>query len=155
MPTVESATVSDRRAPFDQATLEALVAAFEDGSLPPESWDHRCHLAVAAWYLAGYDESEASCRMIRGIRAYNRANGIRQTRHGGYHETITLFWLGVTSAYLRNAAASATPLTLVNDFVERYGERPGLIYEYYSERLVRSWRARTMWVQPGLLPFDL
>lgn len=138
--------------PFrDISELVRLVDRFESCNLPMEQWNHRAHLAVCAWYLIHFSESQATERMISGIRRYNRANRIRVTPTGGYHETMTLFWLAVVSAYMsRNKARRV--LTRVNGLVSEYGNRRRLHAEYYSERRLWSEQARNCWVAPDLKP---
>jgi len=131
-----------------------LIERFEDGSLPRDQWNHAAHLTVALWYLLAEDEATATQKMIDGIRAYNHANGIRQTRSGGYHETITLFWLAIAGRYARQVARATGALDAINDFVERYAARPGLILEHYSKKRIGSWQARQFWVEPDLRPLE-
>ena len=127
-----------------------LVERFEAGSLPQADWNHAAHLSVALWYMLHYDEVGATERVIDGIRAYYHANGILQTRHGGYHETITLFWLAIARRYARQLPAETAALDAINGFVDRYGGRPGLFLEYFSKERVGSSRARHFWVEPDL-----
>ena len=85
--------------------LADLVHAFEKTTLPQSKWHHPAHLAVAAWYLVHHDEQEAVRRMTCGIQRYNHAVGISPSPRGGYHETLTIFWLTVVRAYQSARAA--------------------------------------------------
>ena len=51
---------------FDE--LSELVLAWESWTLPHHDWDHRAHLAVAAWHFEHYDELDpiVASRMIQG-----------------------------------------------------------------------------------------
>src|SRR5215208_7184478 len=87
----------------------ALVRRFEDCTLPRAEWTHAAHLTVALWHLLQLDWPEATARVRRGIKRYNAAHGIAPTPTGGYHETLTLFWLRFVRSYLegeRNEARS-------------------------------------------------
>ncbi|MHC5113868.1 MAG: hypothetical protein ACYTGP_05515 [Planctomycetota bacterium] len=132
--------------------ITRLVRSFEECSLPAERWDHRAYLTVAIWYMIRLDELEAAQRVVDGLRRFNRARGAEART--GYHETITLFWLGVTRAFLADADRTLPATELANRFLDVYGDRPDLPRRYFSDRLIRSWRARHGWVEPDLRPLD-
>ena len=136
------------------AQIETLIARFEAGTLPRSEWRHRAHLIVALWYMLHHDEAEATRRTIEGIRAYNRSQQILETTTGGYHETLTLFWLSRTRRFLRTVDSRLPPLELFQAFLRAYGERKELFAEYYSPSRIRSHRARHSWVEPDLRPLD-
>lgn len=122
--------------------LERLVGQFEDCTLPKPQWDHLAHLSVALWYLFHFDEAEAAERMISGILRYNHSKGIPATRQGGYHETITLFWLALTRQYLQAAPEGSSAVECANGLIARYAGRKNLIFKHYSRDRIFSWRAR-------------
>ena len=127
--------------------VEELVRDFEIGRLSREDWNHRAHLAVAAYYLTRLPEGEATERMIAGIRRYNHANGIRQTPTGGYHETITLFWLVVTRVTV-DAYRTEPVLERINAVVSGFAGRGDLMFSFYSRNRLFSPEARAHWVPP-------
>ncbi|HKP88222.1 MAG TPA: hypothetical protein VJZ26_19110 [Blastocatellia bacterium] len=140
----------ERYATFGE--IERLVRSFEDCSLPKQEWTHRAHMTAALWYLVHHSGREATSRIRNGIKRFNAAKGGVTTPTGGYHETITLFWICIISRYLLRADAGRTLVELVNDFIERWGSK-NLPLEYYSRELLFSLRARTSWVEPDLKPF--
>ena len=146
--TVPRAQASTRYARL--AEVARLVEQFEDCSLPRQAWRHDTHLTVALRYMLHHDEAKATSMVVDGIRAYNRAHRIRQTRSGGYHETMTLFWLAITRHFIRSAPRGVSELELFNRFLESYAGRPDLFREYYSEERIFSWDARRFWVEPDL-----
>ena len=129
--------------------VESLVRAFEACTLPRSEWTHRAHLTVALWYLAHCSGREATARIRIGIKRYNAANGVQMTKDGGYHETITLFWICAISKYLLLADAGCSFVELANGMIARFSDGR-LPFEYYSRDLLMSWRARTSWVEPDL-----
>ena len=133
--------------------IEALVSAFEACTLPREEWTHRAHLTVALWYLLHHDAAEATPLIRAGIQRFNRARGIMTTRTGGYHETITLFYIRVIDKYLSGARTETTLINLFNNLFEKYGDRR-LPLEYYSRERLMSSEARLRWVEPDLRPLD-
>ena len=137
---------------FDE--LCDLVLAWEHGTLPRDEWNHRAHLAVAMWHLASFEEEEATERVIGGIQRYNHAVGIKRTPSSGYHETLTLFWLHTTRAYLLDLDPGLSTLAKVNAFVAAYGERAGVFLEHYSRERIFSPQARQCWVAPDLKPLE-
>lgn len=128
-----------------------LVRRFEDCTLPREEWTHASHLTVALWHLLQYDWPEASARVRRGIRRYNAAHGIRTTPTGGYHETLTLFWLRVVRSFLEAGRNEARSLgQLVGELAETADK--SLPLEHYTRELLFSPEARAGWVEPDLKP---
>lgn len=134
------------------AEVEDLVERFEARALARDAWDHAAHLTVGLWYLLCYPEHAATARMIDGIRALNRAHGIRQGSEGGYHETVTLFWLATTRRFLERGSHRSATLELVNAFLAELVPREALILEHYSQARLSSWKARNTWVEPDLRP---
>jgi hypothetical protein len=130
----------------------SLVRAFDDCTLPRERWTHAAHLTVALWHLLQYDWPDAVARVREKIQRYNAAHGIRTTPTGGYHETLTLFWMRRVRAFLeegRNEARALVPLA--NDLAAS-ADRNLPLKHYTRERLFSS-EARAAWVEPDLKPF--
>src|SRR3979490_953792 len=97
----------------DEPALDRFRNAFEEGTLPRPDWTHAAHLAIGATYLVEYERFEAIWRARDGIRHYNASQGILNTSESGYHETITLFWLGITLNFLEKLPTEATRLERV------------------------------------------
>ena len=129
----------------------SLVRRFEDCTLPREEWTHAAHLTVALWHLLQYDWPEAVARVRRGIKRYNAARGIVATPTGGYHETLTVFWLRRARSFLEGGRNEARSLVaLANELVATADKSLPLAY-YTRERLF-SPEARAGWVEPDLKP---
>ena len=137
----------------DFQKLREFMRAFEGGNLPKSGRNHAAHVAVGMWYFSLLPAPEAAARVGEGIRAYNRAQGVRTTATHGYHETITLFWLRVTHRFLCEDR-STNLLDRVNAFLRAYRAREDMIFEHYSRELLRSWKARCSWIDPDLQPLD-
>ncbi len=128
-----------------------LLRRFEDCTLPREEWTHAAHLTVALWHLLQFDWPEAVARVRRGIRRYNAAHGIPATPTGGYHETLTLFWLRAVRAFLEEGRNEGRSLVaLANDLAARADSR--LPLRHYTRERLFSPEARAEWVEPDLLP---
>jgi hypothetical protein len=130
-----------------------LVARFEDGTLPKAEWTHQAHLTVALWYASRLPFEEALAVVRQGIQKINAAHGVATTPTGGYHETITRFYMMVICAYVvEEAGAAGTDWAArVNRLLARYGARD-LPLRHYSKDLLMSARARFGWVEPDLQP---
>jgi hypothetical protein len=131
----------------------ALVRRFEDCTLPREEWTHAAHLTVALWHLLQFDWPEASARVRRGIKRYNAAHGILTTPTGGYHETLTLFWLRVVRAFLEAERNEARALVRLANELTASADK-SLPLAHYTRELLFSPEARATWVEPDLRPLD-
>lgn len=127
----------------------SLLRRFRDRTLPHDEWTHAAHLTVALWHLLEYDWPEAVSRVRLGIQSYNAAHGIRTTPTGGYHETLTLFWMRRVRAFLEDGRNEARSLvSLANDLSSALDSR--LPLEYYTRERLFSTEARAAWVEPDL-----
>jgi hypothetical protein len=133
--------------------IERLVRAFEAGSLPKSEWTHRAHMTVALWYLVHCPGEEAIRRIRVGIKRYNEAVNVENSRTGGYHETLTVFWVWVVGKYFLLEADARSTVDIVNGCIDRHGDKD-LPLRYYSRDVLMSWRARASWVEPDLRPLD-
>jgi hypothetical protein len=104
---------------------------------------------VALWYLMRHGATEATTLIREGIKRYNRACGIEQTKTGGYHETITIFYSRMIGKFLSSASPDCTLMMLVNSLINLFGDK-NLPLEYYSRERLMSWEARTRWLEPDL-----
>ena len=131
----------------------SLLRRFEDCTLPREEWTHAAHLTVALWHLLQFDWPEAVARVRRGIKRYNAAHGIVETPTGGYHETLTLFWLRAVRAFLEAERNEARALvSLANELAATHDK--GLPLTYYTRARLFSPEARAAWVEPDLKRLD-
>ncbi len=127
----------------------AVVRGFETRTLARAEWTHAAHLTVALWYVLQFDWPEAVERVRAGIKRYNEANGILTTPTGGYHETLTLFWMRVVRSFLESDLNEGRSLVaLANDLVRWAGV--GLPLTFYTRQLLFSAEARATWVEPDL-----
>jgi hypothetical protein len=156
--------VTDRSAPpstlgrplslfISDAEVRDLVDAFERGELAGSAWNHRAHLIVALWYLRHHGADGGGERVRAGIQRLNATNGVRQTPTGGYHETITRFYLWAVGRHLRDASPTASLVDLANTLVATWGDKNRPL-EYYSRARLFSWEARSGWVEPDLKKID-
>ena len=140
--------------PFgSKAEIRDLVDAFERSTLAGPTWNHRAHLVVALWYLVHHGPDEGGERVRAGIQQLNAASGVPQTPSGGYHETITRFYLWAIDRHVRDALPDSSMVDLANALIATWGDKNRPL-EYYSRDRLFSWEARTGWVEPDLKELD-
>ncbi len=127
----------------------AVVRGFEARTLARAEWTHASHLTVALWYVLQFDWPEAVARVRTGIKLYNESHGIPTTPTGGYHETLTLFWMRFVRSFLEGELNEGRSLVaLANDLIR--GSSVGLPLTFYTRGLLFSAEARARWVEPDL-----
>jgi hypothetical protein len=143
----------DGALPRNEDEIDTFVAAFESGTLPKARWTHAAHLLTGACYVHSYGESDAIDRMRRKVSAYNVAVGGQNTETGGYHETITVFWIKVLAKFLREHPVM-TRAEFARLAVGEFAEQRDYFRRYYEFDVVKSTEARRVWVAPGLQRLD-
>jgi len=139
--------------PATEEEMDAFIAAFEAGTLPKERWTHGAHLLTGACYVHRLGEAAAIDRMRLCVSRYNEAVGGKNTATSGYHETITVAWIKLLAALLRQSApierAAFAALA-----VQRFEGDRDIFRRYYDFDLVNSTEARRSWIPPTLASFD-
>ncbi len=130
---------------------ERITLAFIDRTLPKSEWTHHAHLRVGLWHLLHYSEGSALALLRERIRAYNETTGVANTESGGYHETITRFFLRVIRVFLESVDPARPVDELAGELIERHGGHD-LALRYYSRERLFSREARRSWVEPELQP---
>ena len=128
----------------------AVLAAFEDGSLPLAAWDHRQHLRAAYACLAGDD---AFARFRAALLAYNARHGFVQTDTGGYHETMTRSFLRVMARCVQELPTGLAP-TAVQACVVGMCADKRMLLRHYQRETIMGLPARRGWVEPDLVPLE-
>ncbi len=130
------------------AEIRQLVEQFEEAEVPLAEFKHGAHLVVALWYLTRWPEQEAVAIMCNGLQRLIARNGLN-----AYHETITRFWLRRVRRFLDAADKTRTLPELANELTATYGDAR-LIFDYYSQPLLQTPQAKTIWCAPDLKPLD-
>ena len=132
---------------------ERLVAIFQDRTLPKAAWTHEAHLRVGLWHLLQYPPPIALDRLREGITRLNEAHGTPNTDRGGYHETITRFYVAIIARFVAQCDCSRPLDHLAEELIAQFGH-PDLPLHYYSRALLDSLPARRGWVEPDLRPLQ-
>ena len=138
--------------PEDEAALQALIAAFEEGSFPIAGWRHAHHLVVAACYVL--DGPDALDRLRTNIPRYNVSQGGQNTPDSGYHETLTVFWFEVVQRFIAGLPLGLSRLEITQRVVSEFAPRRDLFRDYYGFDVVKSREARATWIPPSR-PLDI
>ncbi len=139
-------------APFTSTDkVRELVAAFEACTLPKEAFTHTAHLTVALWCLVWCGPTEATDRVRVAINRFNDAYGNVSRPGGGYHETITRFYMWAVRRELLAEPLDTTLAELANDIAVALADR-ALPLVYWSRERLMSADARAGWVEPDVRP---
>lgn len=129
--------------------IEDLVRQFISHSLPVEEWNHHAHILVAFWFNMKYDYSVAVRLVSACIKSYNLSVGTINSDNSGYHETLTIFWMGITRFYMIQHPVSSIA-DLINEFLGSKYAMKEFPFEYYSREYLFSVKARKEWVDGDL-----
>jgi hypothetical protein len=133
--------------------IAALAARFEACAIPRSEWTHASHLTIALWYLTHHDPLEATERIRAGIPKLNMANGVLNTPTGGYHETLTLFWIHKVRQYIHQSGENKKLVELATGLIRAYSDSK-LPLTYYSREYLFSPEARFGWMEPDGRPLE-
>jgi hypothetical protein len=137
--------------PSDESGIDLFIAAFEDGTLPKSRWTHAAHVLTGSCYVHAFGEQVALDRMRAKVSAYNVAVGGQNTPTSGYHETVTVLWIKILTAFRREHPALArAPFAVLA--VEKFASQKDILSRYYDFDIVASPDARRTWQPPTLLP---
>lgn len=107
---------------------EQIAAGLLDASLPQSMWTHRGHITAAHVLVSehGPETTLALCR--ERIPLLNDAHGVANSETGGYHETLTVFYVAaVADAVERGLTIDETVAELDRDAALRWWTEPVLM----------------------------
>ena len=126
---------------------QRLWQAFNEYSLTRAEWTHEAHVRTAFLHSQRYPLDEAHLRLRAGIIRLNERHGLVETGERGYFETLTRVWLVlVADASARSSTTNSREL--LDRCPELYDRT--LPSRYYSNALLTSVRARSIFVTPDL-----
>jgi hypothetical protein len=139
----------DRDVPRVEKDIAAFIHEFEACTLAKPRWTHQAHLLVGMWYLSRHSPEEALTIVRRRIRAYNEAVGTPNTDSGGYHETLTRFYLNAIAAHMARYPVESLPDSLAL-LLKTPPARSSWPLKFYSRERLFSVEARRAWLEPDL-----
>ena len=125
-----------------------FIAAFEDCSLPNESFHHRDHVRLAWLYLREMPAAAALVRFTEGLKRFATAHGAP----GLYHETITWAYLLLIHERMARAGAGESFAEFIAAHPDLLAWKPSILDRYYRPDTLASELARRVFVLPEPLP---
>ena len=130
---------------------QTIAQQFVNCILPKDEWTHEAHLITCPWHLEQYNQLESICLLRSRIITYNHSVGGQNTISGGYHETLTRFYVKIVEHFLQNVENpnlsfdEKCEILLKSPIANR--EYP---QEYYTKELLFSLTCRAIWIEPDL-----
>ena len=132
---------------------DEFLSSFEECTLPFEDWTHRAHVKVAFLYLRKFDFDEAVSRMRQGVKAYNSANRVPDSKTMGYNETTTVAFMHLVHSIDREYS-DTFPTSNADVFCDTHPQllsKHVLRFFYSPERRMHP-DAKHEFVEPDLTP---
>jgi len=130
--------------------IELVVRGFESCTTGKDEFTHQDHLTVAVWYLRSFELRDAIDQMRMSLFRFLDHHGVGREV---YNETITVFWMRLIQEFLSDTDRRQSLVEAANTVLEQFSNSR-LIFEYYTEDLVRSPMAKESWVEPDLKPLQ-
>ncbi len=135
--------------------IEEIGEGILSATLPKERWTHAAHCLATIYLIKARPVMDLPTEMPSIIRRYNEAVGTANSDTGGYHETLTQFYLMAVRGFLAHQAEAltlevATATVLASPIGQRH-----FPLTYYSHNRLFSLEARRVWVAPDLRPLDV
>ena len=129
-------------------TDEELRRAFESCTLPFAFWNHRAHVRMAFLYASQYPFDAALDRMRLSIKAYNASQQVPESLDRGYHETITVAFMGL----VRSELTRRGPYPDSEAFCDCHSDLldKSLLLKFYSKQRLMTAEAKRGFVEPDL-----
>ena len=135
-----------------EAEILGIVEGFRRRTLPQPSWTHQAHLTVGLWHVRNLPADSVLAELRRGIIAYNEAVGTVNDDAGGYHETITAFYVWAIRRFVEEMAEASPLLLLTNALLASPYATKAFPFQYFSRARLLSVAARRAWLEPDLRP---
>jgi len=136
-----------------QCFVDRTARAFCAGTLPKAEWTHFAHLRVGLWHLLQHSEEESLDLLRTRIRALNERHGVANSETGGYHESITRFYVWRIARFLDEHGRDRPVRELVEKLILECGDK-NLPFRHWSRDRLMSPEARLHWVEPDLEPLS-
>ncbi len=133
-----------------EAEILKIVDGFRRRNLPQPRWTHQSHLAVGLWHVLNRPADRVLGELRRGIIAYNEAVGTVNDDAGGYHETVTAFYVRAIQRFVEESSETLPLLERTNALLASPYATKAFPFQYYSRERLLSAAARRAWLDPDL-----
>jgi hypothetical protein len=120
-----------------------VASGLLDRTLPKPEWTHEGHLLACLELVRRFGAAEALAILRAAIPPYNEATGVANTPTGGYHDTITVYYVWAIDRLL------GAGRTIAEVLADRLAERTALL-DWWETDIVMSPAARAAWVPPTI-----
>ena len=118
-----------------------VASGLLDRTLPKPEWTHEAHLLACLELVYRFGPGEALAILRAAIPPYNEATGVANTPTGGYHDTITVYYVWAIDRLLGAGKNVAEVLA------DHLSERTALL-DWWDRDILMSSAARAAWVPP-------
>jgi hypothetical protein len=125
-------------------TDDELIARFENGTLPGESFHHTDHVRMAFLYLCRYPALEAIEQFSSSLIRFAEAKG----KPGLYHETITWAFLLLIRERMARSGGSQTWTQFAAGNLDLLDWEENILRKYYRGETLSSDLARKTFLLP-------
>jgi hypothetical protein len=128
-------------------TDEEIIAQFERGALPPDSFHHADHVRLAFAYLRQYPVLEALEKFPAALQRFARAHG----RPNLYHQTITWAYLFLIHERIARSTNPQTWEEFAHANPDLLTWKNGILKKYYADETLQGDLAKRVFIFPDKL----
>jgi hypothetical protein len=132
---------ADRSVDHISSLADQIASGLLDRTLPKPEWTHEGHLLACVSLVRRLGPADALEVLRAAIPPYNEATGVANTPTGGYHDTITVYFVWAVDLLL------ASGLDVVELLAHPLVERTAML-AWWDRELLMSPSARAAWLPP-------
>jgi hypothetical protein len=132
---------ADRSVDHLAVLADQIATRLLDRTLPKPEWTHEGHILACVSLVRALGAAEALAVLRAAIPTYNEATGVANTPTGGYHDTITVYYVWAIDLLL--AAGLPGAELLADPLVERTA-----LLAWWDKDVLMSPGARASWLPP-------
>lgn len=125
-----------------------FMQKFEDCTLPTDYFNHRGHVKMAWLYLKRYALLEALAKFCDALKRFAGSLG----KSNLYHETITFAYIFLIHERIQRSDENQSWEEFASLNADLLNWNDGVMKSYYSEEILKSDRARKIFLFPDKLP---
>jgi hypothetical protein len=124
-----------------------LIAQFESGAIPPDSFHHADHVRLAFAYLRQCTVLEALEKFPAALQRFARLHG----KPNLYHQTITWAYIFLIHERIARAGRPQSWDEFANANPDLLTWKNGILTKYYADETLQSDLARRVFIFPDKL----
>lgn len=128
-----------------ELTDDQLIAQFESGAIPSNSFHHADHVRLAFAYLRQYTVLEALEKFPAALQRFAHHHG----KPNLYHQTITWAYLLLIHERMARTAQPQTWEEFAKANPDLLTWKSGILTKYYEDETLQSDLAKRVFIFPG------